>query len=566
MRPIFLSYFNTKSFLFLHMTVLAGLFPVILQEDEESAYSHFADRFEYGLYKSNMAARSCLECVWLSAVFIRFLWVCLPQTGYIYPDEFFQATEITAGDIFRYRHTRTWEWNETFPVRTPAFPYAFTGVPLYILKMAFNADTITSRMLIVAPRIFMTAASLIIDFAVYRICQHLHMEPFPSLCILGTSFITLVFYTRTFSNTAEAILFASLLLLVISSMSNGNIVCTRRDRVLHFLMGSLVSVGIWIRPTFVAFACVPLLWWFADICTLKWAFEKKIMTLLRYILTLCTFVGTGSIVTMITLALVDSHYFGYLQRSELVLTPLNFILYNLDTSTLRDHGLHPRIMHFAVNLPLLFGPMALVLYAVIAYVVMNRKFIDYAKALLSARAVNNEKNIADDYKVHFIWSMLLCSTVVSVALLSYIPHQEPRFISPLLLPLVIIFARCLVRSTLTPLAVLSWITWNIFGCVMFGVMHQGGVYPCLAYLQQYLHDARSLQSPGTAYHVTFYRTYMPPQHLLAWPSPHETETDLLHSLVLHDLKGSSKDALKKHLKKLIREEFESHDKRSEVRQ
>ena len=507
-----------------------------------------------------MAARRLVVCIWIIAVFFRFLWVCLPQTGYIYPDEFFQATEITAGDVFGFKHTRTWEWSEGFPLRTPVFPYAFTGLPFYILKTAFPEDTITSRMLVVAPRLFMAIASLIVDLAVCKICQHLRVDPVPSLVILATSFVSLVFYARTFSNTVESILFALLLLVVTSSMSNGNVMRSKRDHTRYFLMGSLVSVGIWIRPTFVVFACVPLLWWLMDICFPKWTVEKNVTIILKHVLAQCSFVGFGCITTIIILTLVDSHYFGYLHRGEIVLTPLNFILYNLGTSTLKEHGLHPRMMHFAVNLPLLFGPMAVCLYAVIAHVVISRKFIDCAKVLLSADKLNKDQNVDDNYKANFIWSMLLCSAVVSVALLSCIPHQEPRFISPVLLPVVIISSRCLARSSFSSLAVLSWFIWNIFGCVVFGMMHQGGMYPCMAYLQQYLYNARSLQNSGTAFHVTFYHTYMPPQHLLAWPFIQEKDANL----ALYDLKGTSSDTLKTHLEKLI-EEFETQDKNNEVR-
>lgn len=48
-------------------------------------------------------------------------------------------------------------------------------------------------------------------------------------------------------------------------------------------------------------------------------------------------------------------------RSEgnIVVTPLNNLLYNLDVDNLAQHGIHPRYTHFAVNLPLLFGPLAI---------------------------------------------------------------------------------------------------------------------------------------------------------------------------------------------------------------
>lgn len=515
-----------------------------------------------GSNKNNMADGRWL---WFVTVLIRFCWVCIPQRGYIYPDEFFQATEITAGDVMGFKHTRTWEWLENFPVRSPVFPYIFTSIPFYFVKMVVAAGNITSRTLIVAPRLFMTVASLFIDYTVYKICQHLSMDPTPSLCLFSTSFVTLVFYTRTFSNSAEAVVFAALLLLVISSVSNRNIFRSGRDWLRTLLMGLLLTVGFWIRPTFLAFAFTPLLWWVIDIFTFNWSIEAKTFTAVKEVLKQCTLVGLGSFLMLTILTLVDSFYFGYLQKKEIVLTALNFVLYNLDTGRVKDHGLHPRITHFAVNLPLLFGPMAFAFYMMIAHTVLKRKFADYLKVLLSRRNTSKSNSLVDDYKTLFICSLLMCSIVVSIALLSWIPHQEPRFITPVLLPLVILFSWCLTASSFAPLMMLSWIIWNIIGCTMFGILHQGGVYPCMAHLQQYLHNARSQQNASVAYQVTFYHTYMPPQHLLAWPMSHEHEGDSLHSLAVLDLQGSSKDTLVKHLEKLIHKEAKMHGKKIEVR-
>ena len=512
-----------------------------------------------------MAARF-IGCVWLIAVLFRFIWVWLPQTGYIHPDEFFQATEITAGDIFGFKHIRTWEFNEAFPVRTVAFPYVFAGLPLYILKKVLGEGAITSRTLTVAPRLFISATSLIIDLSVYKICRHLCIDPAPSLCLLGTSFVTLVFYTRTFSNTAEAILFALLLLLVVSAISNGNTLRSRKDRLRYFSMGVVLCAGIWIRPTFVAFASVPMACLVLDICVLKWTFNKRNIKFIAHILRYCACLGLGSIPTMLALIIADSHYFGYLQKMQFVVTPVNFILYNLDASSLKEHGLHPRITHVLINMPLLYGPLALALYALVVHAVIKRRFVDCARILLSRK--KQEGKGSDDFQAYLIWNMLLCSCLAPIVLLSFIPHQEPRFISPVLVPLVILFSRSLFRSSFTPLRLLSWCLWNILACALFGILHQGGVYPCLAHFQQYLYNAKS-QTLNTMYHVTFYHTYMPPQHLLAWPMlGHENEGGFHHSITLYDLKGSSEDALKKHLEMISRlsnEELETRGTKSEVR-
>lgn len=68
--------------------------------------------------------------------------------------------------------------------------------------------------------------------------------------------------------------------------------------------------------------------------------------------------------------LADSFYYGYLTLGEIVnfevgienfvVTPVNFLRYNLVEENLREHGLHPRWLHFVVNVPLLFGVMGIV--------------------------------------------------------------------------------------------------------------------------------------------------------------------------------------------------------------
>lgn len=42
---------------------------------------------------------------------------------------------------------------------------------------------------------------------------------------------------------------------------------------------------------------------------------------------------------------------------DIVITPLNNLLYNMNTENLSLHGIHPRYTHFAINMPLLYGPL-----------------------------------------------------------------------------------------------------------------------------------------------------------------------------------------------------------------
>lgn len=53
--------------------------------------------------------------------------------------------------------------------------------------------------------------------------------------------------------------------------------------------------------------------------------------------------------------MADTLYFrGALD--DLVVTPLNFLMYNFSSQNLAEHGLHPRWLHVFVNFPMLFGP------------------------------------------------------------------------------------------------------------------------------------------------------------------------------------------------------------------
>lgn len=58
---------------------------------------------------------------------------------------------------------------------------------------------------------------------------------------------------------------------------------------------------------------------------------------------------------MLGLVLADTVYFRG-DVFSLVLTPLNFLSYNITPSNLAAHGLHPRWLHVVVNLPMIVGP------------------------------------------------------------------------------------------------------------------------------------------------------------------------------------------------------------------
>jgi hypothetical protein len=220
---------------------------------------------------------------------------------------------------------------------------------------------------------------------------------------------------------------------------------------------------------------------------------------------------------------VDTFYFhpalleGALDLSQLekvagraVIAPLNNLLYNIQYDNLELHGVHPRLTHLTVNMPMLFGPVFLV------FLVRSLRHPD--RSFFGGACV-----------------------FFPLACLSLAPHQEPRFLLPALVPLHIFTAlngRTGVVRFLTThkLGVLLWVGFNVALTLLFGILHQGGVVPMLLSLSslasspvEHPHittswltstcnfDGFDALSPGIsgAVPLLFAKTYMPPRFLLS---------------------------------------------------
>ncbi|XP_035692654.1 GPI mannosyltransferase 4-like [Branchiostoma floridae] len=328
--------------------------------------------------------------VWLCLSLLRVTWVLLPQSGYIHPDEFFQSPEVMAGKVLDYKVHLTWEWDEDFPARSPVFPFLTSGIPFLVLKamnyLGLLPDSIGAYSLLVAPRLWTTFLSFCIDFCLYKICSSvktkwmgLEMDAFRCMAVYSASYVTLVFFTRTFSNILETVLFVVIIGLVIDSIKGGDpengsdIVGNRYLSKSHsVLLSVLIVVGFFNRPNFPAFAFVPMLYWaFYPVGQSKGLWLK--MAILK-----CLQLVPGAIVTFVIFVACDSIYFGSLEVHSLSLdtflhspsgfvrnltvTPLNLLSYNFDKSKLEQHGLHPRVTHLLVNTPLLFGVLAILAF------------------------------------------------------------------------------------------------------------------------------------------------------------------------------------------------------------
>ncbi|KFQ18352.1 GPI mannosyltransferase 4, partial [Merops nubicus] len=416
-------------------------------------------------------------------------------------------------DILNLQVYYPWEFLSSSPCRTVVFPLMTSGLTYWVIKSLQQLDIcsscINSYTLLVSPRLLFTICSFVLDYSVYRLAPLWEADPWKALVLLAGSYVTLVFYTRTFTNTLEGLLFALLMVLVSSRKSDGSLAEPTNSP----LIGIITTAGFFNRPTFLAFALMPLLYWAGLIVDSQKSIKTLITHFLKLILCACF--------TAIVFITADTFYFtsmgldnlcsmkksnlfeviGQLNE-KIIVTPFNFLRYNLDPHNLALHGSHPRVTHFTVNGIMLFGTLHIL--AVGAGFKMLKKYISQLAPVRSRCHGSPELSVHSEGN-----PTLLLFYFVPLAFLSLFSHQEPRFLIPLILPLVLF-------STSQSRAV-KWkhliVIFNILGALLFGCLHQGGLIPCLFHLERLVHSPESSNHPRH-YTLLFAHTYMPPRSLL----------------------------------------------------
>ncbi|KAG8532095.1 uncharacterized protein KY384_003732 [Bacidia gigantensis] len=168
--------------------------------------------------------------------------------------------------------------------------------------------------------------------------------------------------------------------------------------------------------------------------------------------------------------------------SSPTITPLNSLLYNTSATNLAKHGLHPYYQHLLVNLPQLLGPALLLVPQTL-------------------------KTSASELPI--------ISAVTGLLILSAMPHQEARF----LLPMVALVLSSL-RVKISRAQIVVWVGFNaVFGALM-GLYHQGGVIPAQIQLGKQAARLGNDERQGGANgawdmsEIFWWRTYPPPIYLL----------------------------------------------------
>ncbi|XP_015587419.1 GPI mannosyltransferase 4 [Cephus cinctus] len=486
-----------------------------------------------------------MVCYWVLAG-LRIVLTFLPQIGYIHPDEYFQSIEVIAGDYFDIDVYKPWEYNASFPVRTAVFPYLIVGTSYSILSRLspysiylFGTPLKSPYFLILFPRLLMCGFSFVSDYCLYRICNLYNQNYRVRLVTYASSYIMITYATRTFSNSIELVLTSLLLHFVSECMAYSEKIVFQSDhlferyrrassdveRVKYYkllaslpqhslnhclILATITVAGIFNRPTFIAFAFPPIFFW------LQRGLGSKTVGLLDFHIRIFTFILYG-IPTAIFFILFDSFYFGYLTLAEIhnldigmknfVVTPLNFLKYNSETKNLASHGLHPRFLHFLVNVPLLYnvlGIIGLITFGKMIYSGLKARWLELPR-------------------IQSIIGLMTTSFILPILILSIFPHQEPRFIIPVTLPLVFLYAEKICDNPSTKTVayvnykarkqsqqrknskirklVATWYICNTLLAFFYGFAHQGGVFPLAT------HIAAELKAKPHLTHIHVFTSY-----------------------------------------------------------
>jgi phosphatidylinositol glycan class Z len=466
-----------------------------------------------------LAALRLILCLW-------------PQTGYIHPDEFFQSSDITGGRYFNSQVQPAWEFSTDKPIRCMLLANALNTIAFKLIKLITNNPT--AYQLLVAPRLIYTIASFIIDACLYKLCQYYSSRGLwylPVSIIFQSSFICLCCLTRTFSNVPETIIFALLLVVVCQlirprfrivmvtpsrSIPAQERVKTSTQLTSSLLVGFLVTLGTFNRPTFPCFALVPLLYWLTE------SFKRNSYNARLNIQRVLVPVTISAAVTGFLISAYDTVYYtgsaeilsdlyGHLQNFEFkelsslmgskwILTPYYFIRYNTNADNLARYGLHSPYMHMLVNIPLAFNLLGIMFYG---------KLINLMTGSGVYRLI---------FSTHRIYALMLLSVLTSTILLSFIPHQEFRFLMPLIVPLVYAFSYNIYSSS-TWFSI--WLLSNLILTYFYSSVHQTGIIRASLDLDPILKSyiVQKADENRTLVDVAAFRSYLGPTYL--WNIPND---------------------------------------------
>lgn len=372
--------------------------------------------------------------------------IIILQVSYLHPDEHFQSLEILTSMYYDIKGNIAWEFKPQNCARSYVPLILFYGPSLYFLKDILGVEN--PLIILRSIRLLHYLSFLLLTYFSYKtLLPKSSFNRSKALFFVSTSYVGWSFQSHTFSNSLETLILLYVLATFQIQLQTNN----SSKYMISIIQGIMIALGIFNRMTFPAFIFLP---------SLK-VFWQYYLIHYKSFLTLITTILLASSIFVI----IDTHLF---RSSIYVIAPLNNLLYNMSTTNLETHGLHNRYTHILINLPQLVGPAILYL-------------IPTSKASLVS-SLNSLPSLS-------IYSALI--------LLSIFPHQELRFLIPLMPCVCILMVNCKSRLILK-----VWVSFNVIMGVILGIFHQSGIIEAINTLQLFKQDNVNI-------HI-WWKTYTPP--------------------------------------------------------
>ncbi|XP_037721691.1 GPI mannosyltransferase 3 isoform X1 [Drosophila subpulchrella] len=366
---------------------------------------------------------------------VRLASVFVVQTYYV-PDEYWQSLEVAHKLTFGYGYL-TWEWVQG--IRSYVYPLLIAG--LYKILALLQLDS--AQLLVVLPRVLQALLSAYSD---YRFFVWTGKRKWALFLILVPWFW---FYTgsRTLANTLEA----SLTTIALSyfpwyTESTG------------YLWPA--AICCFLRPT------AAVIWLPLSLYHLRKSRQNVLELILK------RFVLIGLLVAGLGIA-IDTYWHG-----QLIVTPYEFLKYNIFNNIGSFYGSHPWHWYFTVGLPTVLGINTLpFIFGIIETVRKSNKYP--------------------------VSKQLLITIFLTLVVLSAVEHKEFRFVSSLLPLCLYVITDVLSRWSYRASSTMLWTTalvilvGNVLPAWYLSTVHQKGpieLMPKLREIAQEYRDEREHQA------------------------------------------------------------------------
>ncbi|WVW80343.1 hypothetical protein I302_102323 [Kwoniella bestiolae CBS 10118] len=420
---------------------------------------------------------------YLVLLLIRLYFALSPS--YIYPDENSQGPEVISSNTFGHPIKYTWEFTSPNPARSWSVLWICYGPIFGVFRFLGS----TPRIRFYALRLTMFLLSVLVgDRALWELLQSESQGTRTTAMVLvGSSYVTWTYQMHTFSNSWETLLVLWSIVLIKWITTNKSHLSLKYTA----LLGCIFALGLFDRTTFPAIVFIPSL-------RLVPHFIHHRRNLLVFILSF-GFTATSAILGD---TICYSSSFSDIFHRRPIITPLNNLLYNSDPSNLANHGLHPRYLHLLVNIPLLLGP-------------------GVSRIITPLRYPSHTSR----------WNLI--TAMFAISALSIFPHQEPRFLIPIV-PLLLSSIRIPQSGKGKKLWIVMWVSFNVIMGTFMGVYHQGGIVPVQ------LHISENIAGKGKGeVDVYWWKTYSPPIWLLGDDSQGVNTIRVFSGDVIQPIKDSA---------------------------